>query len=122
MQRLPASAATMVSTNWLGLRGHVLHYPIRGGELLNLLAIVERDYWQIESWTVEGTTDELANDFPGWHPDIQAIIQNIEQPFKWALMVRGPMRQWSEGRVTLLAIRHYRSSDKAGSWQSRILT
>ena len=102
MQRLPASAATMVSTNWLGPRGHVLHYPIRGGELLNLLAIVERDDWQVESWTVQGTTDELANDFPGWHPDVQAIIRNIETPFKWALMVRGPMPQWSEGRVTLL--------------------
>ncbi len=102
MQRLPANAATMVSTNWLGPRGHVLHYPIRGGELLNLLAIVERDDWQVESWTVQGTTDELANDFPGWHPDVQAIIRNIETPFKWALMVRGPMPQWSEGRVTLL--------------------
>jgi salicylate hydroxylase len=102
MQRLPESAATMVSTNWLGPRGHVLHYPIRGGELLNLLAIVERDDWQVESWTVQGTTDELANDFPGWHPDVQAIIRNIDTPFKWALMVRGPMPQWSEGRVTLL--------------------
>src|SRR5205823_9849861 len=91
------SAATMVSTNWLGPRGHVLHYPIRGGELLNLLAIVERDDWQVESWTVQGTTDELANDFPGWHPDVQAIIRNIVTPFKWALMVRGPMPQWSEG-------------------------
>jgi salicylate hydroxylase len=102
MQRLPESAATMVSTNWLGPRGHVLHYPIRGGELLNLLAIVERDDWQVESWTVQGTTDELANDFPGWHPDVQAIIRNIDTPFKWALMVRGPMPQWSKGRVTLL--------------------
>ena len=102
MQRLPTSAATMVSTNWLGPRGHVLHYPIRGGELLNLLAIVERDDWQVESWTVQGTTDELANDFPGWHPDVQAIIRNIDTPFKWALMVRGPMPQWSDGRVTLL--------------------
>jgi salicylate hydroxylase len=102
MQRLPAGAATMVSTNWLGPRGHVLHYPIRGGELLNLLAIVERDDWQVESWTVKGTTEELANDFPGWHSDVQAIIRNIDTPFKWALMVRGPMPQWSEGRVTLL--------------------
>jgi salicylate hydroxylase len=33
---------------------------------------------------------------------VQAIIRNIETPFKWALMVRGPMPQWSEGRVTLL--------------------
>jgi len=102
MQNLPPSAATMVSTNWLGPRGHVLHYPIRGGELLNFLAIVERDDWQVESWTVQGTTDELANDFPGWHPDVQAIIRNVDTPYKWALMVRGPMPQWSKGRITLL--------------------
>jgi salicylate hydroxylase len=102
MQRLPAAVATMVSTNWLGPRGHLLHYPIRGGELMNFLSIVERDDWQVESWTVQGTTSELANDFPGWHPDVQTIIRNIDTPYKWALMVRGPMQQWSKGRVTLL--------------------
>jgi salicylate hydroxylase len=102
MQSLPPGAATMVSTNWLGPRGHVLHYPIRGGELLNFLGIVERDDWQVESWTVEGSRSELANDFPGWHPDVQAIIHNVERPFKWALMVRGPMPKWSKGRITLM--------------------
>jgi salicylate hydroxylase len=102
MQSLPRSAATMVSTNWLGPRGHVLHYPIQGGELLNFLGIVERDDWQVESWTVEGSRAELAGDFPGWHPDVQAIIENVDRPFKWALMVRGPMPQWSKGRITLM--------------------
>ena len=102
MQSLPPSAATMVSTNWLGPRGHVLHYPIQGGELLNFLGILERDDWQVESWTVEGSRAELAGDFPGWHPDVQAIIENVERPFKWALMVRGPMPQWSKGRITLM--------------------
>lgn len=102
MRQLPAEVATMVSTNWLGRRGHVLHYPIRGGELMNFLSMVERDDWQVESWTVQGTTAELANDFPGWHGDVQTIIQNIDAPYKWALMVRGPMEHWSKGRVTLL--------------------
>jgi salicylate hydroxylase len=102
MKHLPSAIATMVSTNWLGPRGHLLHYPIRGGELMNFLSMVERDDWQVESWTVQGTTGELANDFPGWHPDVQAIIQNIDTPYKWALMVRGPMPQWSRGRVTLV--------------------
>jgi salicylate hydroxylase len=102
MRHLPADVATMVSTNWLGPRGHLLHYPIRGGELMNFLSMVERDDWQVESWTVQGTTSELANDFPGWHPDVQTIIQNIDTPYKWALMVRGAMPQWSKGRMTLL--------------------
>jgi salicylate hydroxylase len=102
MLRLPSDLATLVSTNWLGPRGHVLHYPIRGGELMNFLGIVERDDWRDESWTVEGTTSELINDFPGWHPNVQVIIRNIDQPFKWALMVRRPMKQWSKGSISLL--------------------
>jgi salicylate hydroxylase len=102
MRLLPADVAAMVSTNWLGPRGHLLHYPIRGGELMNFLGIVERDDWLVESWTVQGTKRELANDFPGWHAAVQAIIENIDTPYKWALMVRGPMERWSKGRVTLL--------------------
>jgi len=102
MQRLPAHLSQMLSTNWLGPRGHVLHYPVRRGALMNFVSTVERDDWQVEAWTVEGTTSELANDFRGWHPDVHAIIQNIDTPFKWALMVRGPMERWTMGRITLL--------------------
>jgi len=102
MKRLPAHISQMLSTNWLGPGGHVLHYPIRRGELMNFVGNVERKDWQIEAWTVEGTTNELANDFRGWHPDVHSIIQNIVTPFKWALMVRGSMDRWTKGRITLL--------------------
>ena len=50
----------------------------------------------------QGTRDELANDFRGWHDDVHAIIRNIDTPYKWAMMVRGPMARWSKGRVTLM--------------------
>ena len=102
MQCLPAHISQMPGTNWLGPRGHVLQYPIRRGELMNFVGTVERDDWQIESWTVEGKTSELAKDFRGWHPDVHAVIRNIETPFKWALMARGPMERWTKGRITLL--------------------
>jgi salicylate hydroxylase len=102
MQGLPAHIAQMPGTNWLGPRGHVLHYPIRRGELMNFVSFVERNDWQIEGWIVQGTTGELADDFRDWHPDVHAIIRNIGTPFKWALMVRGPMECWTKGRITLL--------------------
>ena len=102
MDALPAGIARMLGTNWLGPRGHVLHYPVRRGEIMNFISIVERDDWRVESWMVHGTTEELANDFRGWHPDVHAIIRNIAVPFKWALMVRPPMASWSRGRITLL--------------------
>lgn len=102
MEKLPPHIAQMVGVNWLGPHGHVLHYPVRKGELMNFISFVERTDWQIESWVTQGTNAELANDFGGWHVDVHEIIRHIETPYKWALMVRGPMTRWSEGRVTLL--------------------
>src|SRR5262249_32682899 len=102
VERLPPHLTTTIATNWFGPCGHVLHYPVRRGEILNFVGALERHDWQVESWMVGGTTEELARDFRGWHPDVHAIIRMISKPFKWALMVRRPMDRWSEGRVTLL--------------------
>jgi salicylate hydroxylase len=102
MDRLPRSLASMIGTQWVGPGGHVVHYPLRGGKLLNFVGICERSDWTVEGWNVRGTNDELANDFRGWHDDVQAIIRHIEAPFKWALALRPTMQRWSDGRCTLL--------------------
>ena len=102
MSRLPDHMRRLVGTNWIGPGAHVVHYPVHGGERMNFVGIVERGDWQVESWTAQGTTAECAGDFRGWHPDVHAMIGNIGAPFKWALMGRPPMPQWTVGCVTLL--------------------
>ena len=102
MERLPARMERRVGVNWVGPGGHVVHYPLRGGAVLNFVGALERTDWQIESWSARGTTEELAADYRGWHEDIQTLIPNIPVPHKWALMVRPPMPRWTVGRVTLL--------------------
>ncbi len=102
MERLPARMERRVGVNWVGPGGHVVHYPLRGGAVLNFVGALERTDWQIESWSARGTTEELAADYRGWHEDIQTLIHNIPVPHKWALMVRPPMPRWTVGRVTLL--------------------
>jgi salicylate hydroxylase len=102
MEKLPPRLARMVGTNWLGPRGNVLHYPVRRGEIMNFVSTSERDDWQVESWSTVGTKEELRNDFRDWHADVQVMIDQIETPYKWALMIREPMQAWSKGRVTLL--------------------
>lgn len=102
MARLPTHLARLVGTNWVGPGRHVIHYPLRQGKLMNFVGIVEREDWQVESWTARGTTEELAADFGGWHEDVQTLIHAIETPYKWALMLRRPLQQWTSGRVTLL--------------------
>jgi salicylate hydroxylase len=95
-------APRMVGTNWVGPGGHVVHYPLRGGRVMNFVGALERSDWRVESWSARGTTEELAADFAGWHEDVQALIRRIPAPYKWALMTRAPMERWTVGRVTLL--------------------
>jgi salicylate hydroxylase len=102
MERVPASISRTIGTNWVGPGGHVVHYPLRGGALLNIVALQERDDWKVEGWNVAGTTDEVLNDLPGWHPDLHAVFRAVDVPYKWALALRPTMNAWSKGRCTLL--------------------
>jgi salicylate hydroxylase len=102
MDALPRHMARMVGSNWVGPGGHVVHYPLRGGKVMNFVGAQERSDWRVESWSARGTNAELAADFAGWHDDVHALIRNIPVPYKWALMVRPPMERWTVGRVTLL--------------------
>lgn len=102
MERLPSHMARRVGSNWVGPGGHVVHYPLRAGKLMNFVGALERADWQVESWTARGTTAELAADFEGWHEDIQAFVRQVDAPYKWALMVRPPLERWSAGRASLL--------------------
>ena len=100
--RLPEHLVRPIGTNWIGPGHHVVHYPVRRGELLNFVAAVETDDWIEESWTLPGSREECAADFEGWNEDIHTIIRAVDQPFKWALVGREPLERWSQGRATLL--------------------
>ena len=101
MERLPAHMRRLVGTNWVGRGGHVVTYPLRRGEILNFVGVVERDDWQVESWTERGTREECARDLAGWHADIHSIIRAIDVPFKWALLGREPLPHYAQDRVCL---------------------
>jgi salicylate hydroxylase len=101
-ERVPAGIRLQVGTNWVGPGGHCVHYPVRGGELLNFVGLLERDDWRVEGWTVQGTKEEFCNDFRNWHSDVHETIMSGDTPYKWALFARPPMAAWTKDRVTLL--------------------
>ena len=101
VEKLPSHMRRQVGVNWVGPGGHVVNYFLRGGAIFNFVGIVERD-WRVESWTEKGSREDCAADFAGWHEDIHAIIRNIEQPYKWALLGRAPLTRFSRGRATLI--------------------
>ncbi|AYY55321.1 monooxygenase [Burkholderia multivorans] len=99
---LPQHLRSPVAVNWVGPGAHVIHYPLRAGSLINFVGIVERNDWTVESWNAQGTVEECLRDFSGWHPDVLTLASAIATPYKWALMVREPMTNWTSKRVTLL--------------------
>ena len=62
MERVPASISRTIGTNWIGPGGHVVHYPLRAGTLLNFVGVRERADWTVEGWNLRGTTEEALED------------------------------------------------------------
>jgi salicylate hydroxylase len=87
---------------WAGRSRHAVTYRLRGGELANLVGIVEHDDWPGESWTEEGTRGQALADFAGWHPTVTELIGKADHHFRWALFDRRPLDRWIDGRTALL--------------------
>jgi salicylate hydroxylase len=102
MERLPSHMARDVGTNWIGPGGHVVTYPVRRNELLNFVGIFEGESWPVESWTERGTHEACRRSFAGWNEEIHAIIDNIDVPYKWALLGRDPLDRYVTARAALI--------------------
>jgi salicylate hydroxylase len=87
---------------WMGPHGHVVHYPVRRGELLNIVAHFDSDAWTEESWTRECDVAEVITTYAGWNSALTRLFSCSERWYKWALYDRDPLERWSRGRATLL--------------------
>ncbi|QWW72532.1 FAD-dependent monooxygenase [Rhizobium sp. WYJ-E13] len=89
---------------WVGPGRHAVIYPLRGGEIINFVGLVEDDSWEDESWAAKRPWEDLKKDFSGWSDEIQAIIDvaNRDECYRWALNIRQPVRGWCSQRAVLL--------------------
>ena len=90
------------SQSWVGPGGHLVHYFVSRGRLLNFVGWTEHDTWNREDWTDRATVARALAAFQGWHPQVLRIIAAADTCFVWALFDREPLPRWSVGRATLL--------------------
>jgi len=86
---------------WLGRDAHLVHYPVKGGREINIVAIV-RDDWHEPGWSAPGRQGELATRFAGFAPQARALIAVPDRWQKWALFDRRPGRPRTRDPVTLI--------------------
>lgn len=102
MALLPSYMARNVATNWIGPGGHVVHYPLNGGTVMNFVGTLEGNAWTAPPWKSPATVEECSAAFQGWHADVHAMISKAPSILRWALCGRNFLDHWTQGRATLL--------------------
>ena len=102
IEAVPKGIITADGTAWWGPHGHIVHYLVRHGELVNFVAHYDTNAWTEESWTRECNRDELIETYARWNDALLRLIECSDRYFKWALYDRDPLDRWSKGRATLL--------------------
>jgi salicylate hydroxylase len=88
---------------WLGSDAHFVHYPVKGGAVINLV-IITNDRWHQPGWSEPADRAELVPRLAveAWAPAARALAGLPDAWLKWALYERRPIRRWSEGAAALL--------------------
>ena len=101
----PDHALRLETNLWLGAKAHLVHYPLRHGAFVNLVAITE-DGWRgdasAEFWATPGKRSEIVARFARWDREARDLVQAATVWQRWPLFDRNPPARWSAGRVTLL--------------------
>jgi salicylate hydroxylase len=86
----------------MGPRRHLVTYPLRGGRLMNFVAVEERDDWTEEGWTAPDDPENLRRAFAGFGKAAETLLGEVERTFLWGLFDHAPLETWSKGRIGLL--------------------
>jgi 2-polyprenyl-6-methoxyphenol hydroxylase-like FAD-dependent oxidoreductase len=100
-EQAPEYATEHAMTIYCGPGFHLVHYPLRGGKLLNLVAVFHSKRFD-EGWDAYGDPAELAQKFATAHPNVRNLLAKIDQWRMWILCDREPVAVWGSGRATLL--------------------
>jgi 2-polyprenyl-6-methoxyphenol hydroxylase-like FAD-dependent oxidoreductase len=86
---------------WSGPGFHIVHYPLRGGTLFNIVAVFKTSTYA-EKGDIERYRAELDRTYSESHPSMKALLAMMDLERRWPISDRDPIRYWSKGRVTLL--------------------
>jgi len=86
---------------WLAPGAHVVHYPVRAGKELAVVAIFDDDEVSPD-WTTPISGDWVTEHSTGLNADLQTLLHRGTNWQKWSLAALPPLKRWSTGRTTLL--------------------
>ncbi|MBB4196486.1 hypothetical protein CCR94_19835 [Rhodoblastus sphagnicola] len=109
---LPPAFSAPASNLWLGEKAHIVHYPLRGCAIVNIVALVE-DEWRGggseapsgesgQFWDQSGDRRFLLERFKDWCGEARELLSAPEHWLRWPLFDRPPLESYARGRTGLL--------------------
>ena len=100
-ETMPEDLRWNAATLWAGPRCHIVHYPLSGWKVFNLVVTFHNDAPE----PVAGkpcSQEEVMRGFAHVHERAQTIIRHGSDWRMWVLCDREPVETWIDGRVALL--------------------
>ena len=102
--RAPPEMRREETNLWLGGKAHLVHYPLRGGAIVNVVAIVDEDFYPdgTDFWSSPGEPGFLEARFSNWAEPARKLLGAAPDWRKWPLFACKPIASWVSGRVALM--------------------
>lgn len=100
-EAMPEDLRWNAATLWAGPKCHIVHYPLSGWKLFNLVVTYHNDAPE----PVAGKpvpVEEVMAGFEHINEKARQIIRHGKDWKLWVLCDRDPVQNWTDGRVTLL--------------------
>ncbi len=100
-EQMPEDLRWNAATLWAGPKCHIVHYPLSGWKVFNLVVTYHNDAPE----PVAGQPvpeQEVMKGFGHVHERAQSIIRHGKDWKLWVLCDRDPAERWVDGRVVLL--------------------
>jgi salicylate hydroxylase len=99
---IPADNPDAKTTVYMGRGKHLVTYPLRGGKMINVVAVQERNEIAPQDWESADTPYNLRAAFAEFGGEAQKILSHVKQVRVWGLYGHPPLQTWSRAHVALL--------------------
>lgn len=81
---------------------HLVSYPLRGGDYVNLVAVKEQSAWVNEGWSIQDDPNALRAAFADFGDEAQALLAAVDKVHLWGLFRHPVAKRWQGGAVALI--------------------
>jgi salicylate hydroxylase len=88
---------------WFGRDAHLVHYPVKGGKLINVV-VITADNWRGPGWSEPASRVDLLARLSSrrWAPQAHSVFRAPDAWLKWALYETEPLARFAQGAAALL--------------------